>query len=109
MRNSFETEPVRFVSSPALDHLSLHDLDDTEAVLDWTRLEALMGKSYASTTGRPNYPLLTLIHSLLRGIWHKLSGEQLAVNLVRDLLLRRFCRFELSGDTPDATTLRCFR
>jgi hypothetical protein len=42
MRNSFETELALFVSSAALDHLSLHGLDDTEAVLDWAQLDALM-------------------------------------------------------------------
>jgi hypothetical protein len=46
MRNSFESEPVRFVSSPALDHPFLHGLDDTEVVLNWTRLEALMDEIY---------------------------------------------------------------
>ena len=108
MRNSFVTEPARFVCSPELDHPSFHDQDDTEVVLDWTRLEALMGKNYASTTGRPNYRLLTLIHSFLRGIWHKLLDEQPAASLARDLLFRHFCRFELFGDTPDATTLGRF-
>jgi hypothetical protein len=43
----------------------LHGLDDTEAVLDWTRLEALMDDIYASPTGRPSYPLLTLLRSLI--------------------------------------------
>ena len=44
MRNSFETEPARFVYSPVLDHPSVHGQDDTGAVLDWTRLEALLVK-----------------------------------------------------------------
>ncbi|MGY8936046.1 MAG: hypothetical protein ACKVG6_08155 [Alphaproteobacteria bacterium] len=38
-------------------------LDDTEAVLDWTWLEGLVGEIYALTTGRPSYPLLTLFRS----------------------------------------------
>ncbi len=59
--------------------------------------------------GRPSYPLLTLLRSLLLGIWYKLSDEQLAASLARDLLFRRFCRLELSADIPDATTLRRFR
>ena len=44
MRNSFETEPARFVYSPVLDHPSVHGQDDTGAALDWTRLEALLVK-----------------------------------------------------------------
>lgn len=109
MRKSFETQPALFVSATALDHPSLHGLDDTEAVLNWSRLEALMDEIYASKTGRPSYPLLTLLRSLLLGIWYKLSDEQLAASLARDLLFRRFCRLELSSDIPDATTLGRFR
>jgi hypothetical protein len=51
-----------FVSSTMLDHPSLHCLDDTEAVLDWTKLGSLMDVIYASKTGCPSYPLLTLMH-----------------------------------------------
>ena len=109
MRNSFETEPARFVSSPALDHPSLHGFEDTEVALSWTRLEALMGRRCASTTGRPSYPLLTSFSSLFLGIWHKLSDKHLASSLACDLLFRRFCRLELLGDIPDATTLGRFR
>ena len=87
-----------------LDHPSLHGLDDTEAVLDWTKLESLMDETYASKTCCPSYPLLTLLRSLLLGIWYKLSDQQLASSLARDLLFRRFCRLELSSDIPDATT-----
>jgi IS5 family transposase len=53
--------------------------------------------------------LLTLLRGLLLGIWYKLSDEELASSLARDLLFRRFCRLELSADIPDATTLGRFR
>ena len=106
MRKTFKTEPALFVCSAALDHPSLHGLDDTEAVLDWAQLEALMSVVYASKTGRPSYPLLTLLRALLLGIWYRLSDEQLAS---RDFLFRRFCRLELGADIPDASTLGQFR
>ena len=109
MRKTFKTQPSLFVFGAALDHSSLHGLDDTEAVLDWARLEALMKEIYASETGRPSYPLLTLLRGLLLGIWYKLSDEELASSLARDLLFQRFCRLELSADIPDATTLGRFR
>ncbi len=35
--------------------------------------EALMDEIHASKTGRPDYPLLTLLRSLLLGVWYKLS------------------------------------
>ena len=98
MRQSFVIEPARFISSLALDHPSLHGLDDTETVLDWTRLEALVGKSCASTIDRPSYPFLTLFSSLFLGIWYKLSDEHFVASPARDLLFWRLCRLELSGD-----------
>ncbi|MDP0561916.1 MAG: transposase [Candidatus Endonucleobacter sp. (ex Gigantidas childressi)] len=33
---------------------------------------------YASNTGRPSYPLLTLFRALLLGTWYRLSDVQLA-------------------------------
>ena len=92
-----------------LDRPFLHGLDDTEVVLDWTRLEVLMGRRCASTTGRPSYLFPALFRSFFFGIWHKLSDKHLAANLACDLLFRRFCRLELSADIFDATTLGCFR
>jgi IS5 family transposase len=109
MRKTFQTQPELFISSTELDHPALHELDDTEAVLDWDRLEALMSDIYASPTGCPSYPLLTLLRSLLIGVWYKLSDNQLSGCLARDLLFRQFCRLELGMTTPDATTLGRFR
>ena len=81
MRNPFATEPARFVCSPVLDYPSVHGQDDTEAVLAWTWLEALIGEICAYTTGRPSYPLLTSFSSLFLGVWHKLSDKHLAASL----------------------------
>ena len=69
MQKSFTTQPPFFVHAGDLDHPILHGLDDAEAVLDWCELERLMSSIYASKTGRPSYPLLTLLRSLLLGIW----------------------------------------
>ncbi len=78
MQKSFTTQPELFVSSADLDHPILHALDDTESLLEWTEIEALLGSIYASTTGRPSYPLLTLFRGLLLGVWYRLSDVQLA-------------------------------
>jgi IS5 family transposase len=109
MRKTFETQPELFVTGAELDHPALHGLDGAEAVLDWGQLEQLMDGIYGAKTGRPSYPLLTLLRSLLLGIWYGLSDEQLGACLARDLLFRRFCRLELSGSIPDPTTLGRFR
>ena len=109
MQKSFTTQPELFVSSADLDHPILHALDDTESLLEWTEIEALLGSIYASTTGRPSYPLLTLFRGLLLGVWYRLSDVQLAQCLFRDLLFRKFCYLELGGEVPEASTLGRFR
>jgi transposase, IS5 family len=109
MQKTFTTQPPLFVHSADFDHPILHGLDEAEAVIDWSELERLMSSIYGSKTGRPSYPLLTLFRSLLLGIWYRLSDEQLAECLFRDLLFRKFCRLELDGSVPDGTTLGRFR
>jgi IS5 family transposase len=109
MQKPFSTQPQLFVSITDLEHPALRSLDDTEALLDWAEIEQLLSSIYASKTGRPSYPLLTLFRSLLLGVWYRLSDVQLAQSLYRDLLFRKFCRLELGGDVPEASTLGRFR
>lgn len=109
MQKPFTTQPELFISSTELNHPSLHALDDTEAVLDWSKIELMLAPIYASQTGRPSYPLLTLFRGLLLGVWYRLSDVQLSQCLYRDLLFRKFCHLELGGDVPEASTLGRFR
>ena len=109
MQRPFETQPELFVTGSVMNHPSLSGLDGAESVLEWGNLETLMKGIYGSATGRPSYPLLTLFRALLLGVWYRLSDEQLASCLARDLLFRKFCRLELSAEVPDATTLGRFR
>ena len=105
----FVSQPELFVTTSDLDHPALHALDDTEAVLGWTKFEPILSTIYASKTGRPSYPLLTLFRGLLLGVWYQLSDVQLSQCLYRDLLFRKFCHLELGGDVPEASTLGRFR
>jgi len=109
MQKPFSTQPELFVTSADLEHPSLQGLDGAEAVLDWVKLEHLLIGIYASKTGRPSYPLLTLLRASLLGIWYRLSDVELAQTLFRDLLFRKFCHLELGGDVPDASTIGRFR
>jgi IS5 family transposase len=109
MQKSFSTQPELFVTASDLDNQILSSLDDTEALLDWSKIESLLTSIYSADTGRPSYPLLTLFRSLLLGIWYKLSDVQLAQSLYRDLLFRKFCHLELTSDVPEASTLGRFR
>ena len=109
MQKPFTTQRNFLVSSSDLDHPILHTLDDTEALLDWREIETLLSSIYARPTGRPSYPLLSLFRGLMLGVWYGLSDRELAQSLYRDLLFRKFCRFELGGDVPEASTLGRFR
>jgi len=109
MQKPFSTQPALFVTSADLEHASLQGLDGAEAVLDWQELEQVMAGIYASKTGRPSYPLLTLLRASLLGIWYRLSDVELAQTLFRDLLFRKFCHLELGADVPDASTIGRFR
>jgi IS5 family transposase len=109
MHKPFSTQPELFITTADLEHPSLRGLDGAEAVLDWHELEQIMAGIYAGKTGRPSYPLLTLLRASLLGIWYRLSDVELAQTLFRDLLFRKFCHLELGGDVPDATTIGRFR
>ena len=76
MQKPFATQPELFVTTRELDHRALHALDDTEAVLDWSKIEPILSPIYASKTSRSSYPLLTLFRGLLRGVWYRLSDFQ---------------------------------
>jgi len=43
----------------------MQGLDGAKAALDWPKLEQIMARIYASKTGRPSYPLLTLLRASL--------------------------------------------
>ena len=67
MQKPFVTQADLFVSSSDLEQPALYALDDTEAVLDWSKIEPILSSIYASQTDRPSYPLLTLFRGLLLG------------------------------------------
>ncbi|MDP0562206.1 MAG: hypothetical protein QS721_07755 [Candidatus Endonucleobacter sp. (ex Gigantidas childressi)] len=52
-----------------LNHPILRSLDDTKALLKWSEIEKLLSSIYASNTGRPSYPLLTVFRALLLRTW----------------------------------------
>jgi IS5 family transposase len=60
MQKPFVTQADLFVSSSDLEQPALYALDDTEAVLDWSKIELILSSIYAAKTGSPSYPLLTL-------------------------------------------------
>ncbi len=68
-KKTCSTQTNLFVSTADLEHPILHSIDDTEALLEWSELEASPSLIYDFSTGPPSYPLLTLFRSLLLGVW----------------------------------------
>ena len=60
MQKPFVTQADLFVSSSDLEQPALYAFDDTEAVLDWSKIELILSSIYAAKTGSPSYPLLPL-------------------------------------------------
>ena len=108
MRRSFSSQPALFATHELLDHPALGALDDIEAVIDWDALTPLLPQGKGDT-GRLGYPALTLFRALLLGLWHNLSDVKLEAQLARDLMFRKFCRLELDGGVPQASTIGRFR
>ena len=109
MQKPFRTQPALFVPAAELDRPALRALDDAESLLDRSEIERLLSSMDGSRPGRPSYPLPALFRGLSLGVRDGLSDAQLPQCLSRDLLFRRFCRLELGGGVPDATTLGRFR
>lgn len=63
MQKSFSTQPKLFVTASDLDHQIIRSLDDTEELLDWSKIESLLASIYSASTGRPSYPLLLYLEA----------------------------------------------
>jgi transposase, IS5 family len=96
MRKSFQTQPALFALAAGSDHPVMKSLDGLGALIDWGAIEvfsARRGESGHGALGRPGYPALMLFRALLLGQICRLSGLQLANQVMRDLVFRRFCRW----------------
>jgi IS5 family transposase len=80
-------------------------LERVDAFIDWPPLEALLAPIYAAPTGRPAWPLPTMIRALLLQQWYALSDPGLEEALADRLSFRRFCGLGLDEGTPDHSTI----
>ncbi len=69
---------IIFVSATELEPPALPALDDTEALLNWHKIESVVSGICASRTGRRSYRVLRLFRGLLLGVWYGLWDERLA-------------------------------
>jgi len=86
-------------------------LHEMEAVIPWTRLEALIAPHYPTAgRGRRPLPLATMLRVYFLQQWFDLSDPQAEDMLYDSESMRRFARVELGEDTvPDESTILRFR
>lgn len=84
-------------------------LDKLSRSVDWKPFEATLNRIYSSTTGRPSYPLLLLLKSLLLQAWYSLSDYELEAALDDRFSFRRFVGLSAADQAPDHSTFCRFR
>lgn len=84
-------------------------LEQISGLLDWGRIERVLGPALERGHGRPPYPPVVMFRALLLQQWYGLSDPGLEEALGDRLSFRRFCGLSLEGGTPDETTLCRFR
>lgn len=92
-----------------VDHAALHELDDVNALIDWSRLEGLLSGIHNRSKGEQAWPPLFMFKALLLQSWYKLSDPGLEKQLARDLLFRRFVGLDIAESVPDHSTIWRFR
>ena len=84
-------------------------LKEVDALVDWIPVVSALSGIYGSGTGRPSYPLLTMLKILLLQQWHSLSDYQMEQTLADRISFRRFAGLGLGDEVPDHSTICRFR
>ena len=92
-----------------IDHEALHELDDVDALVDWSIIEGLLSHIHSSPNGEKAWPPLMMFKALLLQSWYNLGDPGLEKQLARDLLFRRFVGLDISESVPDHSTIWRFR
>ena len=85
-------------------------LDRIEHLIPWQRLERKLKRSYPKgKTGRPPYPLGTMLRIHCMQLFYNLSDPAMEDALYEIESMRRFAGLRLSDRLPDETTILNFR
>jgi len=85
-------------------------LERMEALIPWQRLEKKLKRSYPKgKTGRPPYPLGTMLRIHCMQLFYNLSDPAMEDALYEIESMRRFAGLRLSDRLPDETTILNFR
>lgn len=102
-------EQQSFANAFLIDHAALHELDDVNHLIDWSRIEGLLSQIHNKSKGEKAWPPLLMFKALLLQSWYKLSDPALEKQLARDLLFRRFIDLDISESVPDHSSVWRFR
>jgi transposase, IS5 family len=93
----------------AVSSTVLSTLDDLSCLIDWDKIEGILGQVHASAKGEPAWPPLAMFKALLLSIWYDLSDVKLAEALDDRASFRTFCGFSRTEATPERTAFVRFR
>lgn len=86
-----------------------HFLLRIDREINWNGIRTRLEKLYSPTMGRPSFPPLMLLKTLLLQQWYALSDPE-AEEAIRDRLsFQRFLGLRMTDPTPDETTIYRFR
>jgi IS5 family transposase len=80
-----------------------------DGLVDWVPLERLLAPIHAKATGRPSYPVLSLLKVVLLQHWYGLGDPAMEEALGDRLSFRRFAGLALDAAVPDHSTICRFR
>lgn len=84
-------------------------LERIDGLIDWVAVEALLEPIYAASTGRPSYPVLSMLKVVLLQQWYDLGDPGMEEALGDRLSFRRFTGLSLDEAVPDHSTISRFR
>jgi IS5 family transposase len=84
-------------------------LERIDGLIDWGSVEALLEPIYAASTGRPAYPVLSMLKVMLLQQWYSLGDPGMEEALGDRLSFRRFTGLALDEAVPDHSTISRFR
>lgn len=86
-----------------------HFLLRIEREINWSGIRARLERLYHPTMGRPSFPPLVLLKTLLLQQWYSLSDPEAEEGIRDRLSFQRFLGLRLSDPVPDETTICRFR
>ena len=85
-------------------------LERMDKLMPWSKLEALIQPFYyQNTTGRPAYPLASMLRIHAMQLFYNLSDPAMEDALYEIDSMRRFADLDLTRNLPDETTILKFR